>query len=445
MDIINEDITSKHSFTDDKHVPAQNIKVIGVGGGGNNAVNHMFNQGIKDVSFVLINTDKQVLEQSAIPDCLVIGPGRGAGGKPERAQAYAEDNEDRIAALFDQGTDMVFITAGMGGGTGTGAAPVIARIAKQMGILTVGIVTIPFLFEGKRKVKKALEGANEMAKNVDALLTINNQRLTEIYSDLDIFNAFAKANDTLLTATQSITDIITIPGIINRDFNDVDTTLRDGGTAIISSGYGEGPDRVSMAIEDALHSPLLRNRSILTSKKILMVLYVDENPQEHPFNMAETDQLTDFISNIDDNVDVMWGLYKLPDLGDKVKITILASGFEMPEYEEEDQQSKDAASEAPKQEPVKKAATKPVGDDEIAEAYGPAAVRTMNGPGSAAHVFDPAELDDDEAIRESEDSAFTRRNNLGSRGPRRAGQSHFTNDRDDKDGAAPRTFRFDDI
>ncbi len=322
------DITH-HEFNAPSQGPAQSIKVIGVGGGGNNAVAHMFNRGIKDVSFVQINTDRQVLNDSSVPTKLVIGPGRGAGGNPERAKKYAEESADAISEIFDDQTDMVFITAGMGGGTGTGAGPVVARMAKERGILTVGIVTVPFLFEGQRKILKALEGADEMAKNVDSLLVINNERLTEIYQDLDILKAFAKADDTLLTATQSITDIITIRGIINRDFNDVDTTLREGGTAIISSGYGEGPNRVTAAIQDALHSPLLKDTDIFGSKKLLMVLYVSDNTEEHPFNMDETKELTSFIAGIDKDVDIMWGLYQAPDLDDKVKITILASGFEV--------------------------------------------------------------------------------------------------------------------
>ena len=257
-----DSITTENDFIKTP-CPTQSIKVIGVGGGGNNAVEHMFRQGIRDVSFVLINTDRQVLDASNVPTKLVIGPGRGAGGKPEVAKKFAEENAEAIQDLFDDSTDMVFITAGMGGGTGTGAGPVVARMAKERNILTVGIVTIPFLFEGRKKVLKAIEGAEEMAKNVDALLVINNERLTEIYPDYEIINAFAKADDTLLHAAQGITEIITQRGIINRDFNDVDSTLREGGTAIISSGYGEGEHRVTKAIEDALHSPLLKNTDII--------------------------------------------------------------------------------------------------------------------------------------------------------------------------------------
>lgn len=325
----NNDNITANDFHHTNKGRSQSIKVIGVGGGGNNAVSHMFRQGIKDVSFVQINTDRQVLEESNVPVKVLIGPGLGAGGDPEKAKKHAEESAEAIAELFDDQTDMAFITAGMGGGTGTGAGPVVARIAKERGVLTVGIVTIPFQFEGKRKITKALEGADEMAKNVDSLLVIHNERLTEIYQNLDIFNAFAKADDTLLTAAQSITDIITIRGVINRDFNDVAATLRNGGTAIISSGYGEGPNRVTAAITDALRSPLLKDTDIYASKKLLMVLYVSDNPAEHPFNMAETNELTSFIATLHQDVDIMWGLYSAPDLDDKVKITILASGFEV--------------------------------------------------------------------------------------------------------------------
>ncbi|MBQ3731499.1 MAG: cell division FtsZ family protein, partial [Muribaculaceae bacterium] len=223
------------------------IKVMGVGGGGNNAINHMYMQNIEGVSFVVLNTDKQQLNESPVPNRVLLGPntthGLGAGNIPETAKRAAEESEAEIAALFDDDTKMVFITAGMGGGTGTGAAPVVARIAHEKGVLTIGIVTIPFLFEGPKKILKALAGADEMGKYVDALLIINNQRLTEIYSDLDFTNAFGKADDTLTTAARSISDLITVKGVINLDFNDVNTTLRNGGAAIISSGYGSGEHR----------------------------------------------------------------------------------------------------------------------------------------------------------------------------------------------------------
>lgn len=333
-----EDIRDNHNF-----IPAQGnssiapyssnrIKVIGVGGGGNNAINHMFRLGVRDVTFVVANTDRQALNNSPVPNRVLLGPntlkGRGAGNRPEKARAAAEESAADIDALFDDETDMVFITAGMGGGTGTGASPVIAKIAKERGILTIGIVTIPFLFEGQKKILKALEGANEMGKFVDALLVINNERLGEIYKDSDFLNAFGKADDILSMAAMSISEIVTCNGYINLDFNDVDNTLRDGGTAIISTGYGEGENRVQKAIEDALHSPLLRNTDIFGSRKLLFNLYFSTNASQ-AFKIDETKQITDFISNLDANVDVIWGVAIDDTLGDKVKFTILAAGFDV--------------------------------------------------------------------------------------------------------------------
>ena len=250
----NLDDTSKFNSPDNPRPERRIIiKAVGVGGGGNNAVDHMFRNGIEEVSFVNINTDGMTLRQSAVPNRLQIGPGLGAGNKPEVAERYAEESIDQINALFDDDTKMVFITAGMGGGTGTGAAPVVARVAKERGLLTIGIVTIPFLFEGQKKILKALAGADKMKQYVDALLVINNERLTEIYPDCNLVDGFAKADDTLLTAAKSISELITKKGHIDVDFADVDTTLRDGGSAIISTGYGEGERRVSKAIEDALN------------------------------------------------------------------------------------------------------------------------------------------------------------------------------------------------
>ena len=281
------------------------IKAIGVGGGGNNAVDHMFDTGIKNVSYVNINTDAQALRHSRVPQTLVIGNGLGAGNDPEVARQFAEEAEDKIRALFDDDTKMVFITAGMGGGTGTGAAPVIARIARELDLLTIGIVTIPFLFEGPKKIMKALGGADEMSKYVDALLVINNERLTDIYPDLDIINGFAKADDTLTTAARSISELITSVGHINVDFNDVNTTLRSGGSAIISTGFGEGQNRVANAIEDALKSPLLKNRDIMGSKKLLFNLYFSPEADEK-FQMSEVDELTSFVTTLGGDVDVIW-------------------------------------------------------------------------------------------------------------------------------------------
>ena len=322
----------KNSGFQDKNRPMTIIKVMGVGGGGNNAINHMYMQNIEGVSFVVLNTDRQQLNESPVPNRVLLGPntthGLGAGNIPEIARRAAEESEGEIAALFDDETKMVFITAGMGGGTGTGAAPVVARIAKEKGVLTIGIVTIPFLFEGTKKILKAIAGADEMGKYVDALLIINNQRLTEIYSDLDFTNAFGKADDTLTIAARSISDLINVNGRINLDFNDVNTTLRSGGAAIISSGYGTGERRVTKAIENALESPLLKNRDVYGSQKILMNFYYNPN-SEVPLLMEEMNEIQEFMANFDSSVDVIWGMAFDPTLEDQIKVTVLASGFKV--------------------------------------------------------------------------------------------------------------------
>ena len=320
----------KDSGFQDKENTRTIIKVMGVGGGGNNAINHMYMQNIEGVSFVVLNTDRQQLNESPVPNRVLLGPntthGLGAGNIPETAKRAAEESESEIAALFDDDTKMVFITAGMGGGTGTGAAPVVARIAHEKGVLTIGIVTIPFLFEGPKKILKALAGADEMGKYVDALLIINNQRLTEIYSDLDFTNAFGKADDTLTTAARSISDLITVRGVINLDFNDVNTTLRNGGAAIISSGYGTGERRVTKAIEDALESPLLKNRDVYGSRKILMNVYFNPNSGS-PLLMKELNEIQEFMANFDQEVDVIWGTAHDLSLEEQIKVTVLAAGF----------------------------------------------------------------------------------------------------------------------
>ena len=326
----NIDVTDTRDYNTDT-TPIQTIKVVGVGGGGNNAVDKMFLVGIEGVSFVQVNTDRQVLQDSKVPTIVQLGKGRGAGGKPEVARKFAEDSADKIAEIFDDDTNMVFVTAGMGGGTGTGAAPVVARIAREKGILTIGIVTIPFSFEGPGRTAKALEGADEMAKYVDALLVLDNDRLVGIYPDISLLDAFTRADDTLKNAAEGITEIITRRGVINRDFNDVDATLRDGDTAIISSGYGEGPDRVHDAIQAALRSPLLKDCDIMSSKRMLMVLYGSCKSGEGVSGTlltSETTALTSFVATLEsDNIEVKWGLYDAPELGDRVKVTILASGF----------------------------------------------------------------------------------------------------------------------
>lgn len=312
------------------------IKVIGVGGGGGNAVNNMYKQGIHDVSFVVCNTDAQALKDSPVPERLQLGSeGLGAGNRPEKARQAAEESIDDIKAMLSDGTKMDFITAGMGGGTGTGAAPVIARVSKELGILTVGIVTIPFKFEGNKKIDQALDGVDEMAKHVDALLVINNERLRKVYSDLSLLNGFAKADDTLSLAAKSIAEIITVRGLMNLDFNDVRTVLKDGGVAIMSTGFGEGEGRVRKAIDDALNSPLLNDNDVYNSQKILLsIAFSSENGTDGGLAMEEMNEINDFMSRFGSDFELKWGIAIDNTLEKKVKITILATGFGLDDLED---------------------------------------------------------------------------------------------------------------
>ncbi|MGL4519938.1 MAG: cell division protein FtsZ [Phocaeicola sp.] len=301
------------------------IKVIGVGGGGSNAVNHMYREGIHDVTFVICNTDYQALKGSPVPIKIQLGSeGLGAGNRPLRAREAAEESIEDVHKMLNDGCKMAFITAGMGGGTGTGAAPIIAKAARDLGILTVGIVTIPFLFEGPRKIDQALDGVEEISKYVDALLVINNERLREIYSNMSLMGGFAEADDTLSVAAKSIAEIITIEGNINLDFNDVKTVLKDGGVAIMSTGYGEGDSRVTKAIENALNSPLLNNNDVFNSKKVLFnISYCSDKEMM----MEEMNEIHEFMSKFDGDVETKWGVYIDETLGARVKFTILATGF----------------------------------------------------------------------------------------------------------------------
>lgn len=312
------------------------IKVIGVGGGGGNAVNNMYKQGIHDVSFVVCNTDAQALKDSPVPERLQLGSeGLGAGNQPEKARQAAEESIDDIKAMLSDGTKMDFITAGMGGGTGTGAAPVIARVSKELGILTVGIVTIPFKFEGNKKIDQALDGVDEMAKHVDALLVINNERLRKVYPDLSLLNGFAKADDTLSVAAKSIAEIITVRGLMNLDFNDVRTVLKDGGVAIMSMGFGEGEGRVRKAIDDALNSPLLNDNDVYNSQKILLsIAFSSENGTDGGLAMEEMNEINDFMSRFGSDFELKWGIAIDNTLEKKVKITILATGFGLDDLED---------------------------------------------------------------------------------------------------------------
>lgn len=311
------------------------IKVIGVGGGGGNAVNNMYKQGIHDVSFVVCNTDAQALKDSPVPERLQLGSeGLGAGNRPEKARLAAEESIDDIKAMLSDGTKMDFITAGMGGGTGTGAAPVIAQVSKELGILTVGIVTIPFKFEGNKKIDQALDGVDEMAKHVDALLVINNERLRKVYPDLSLLNGFAKADDTLSVAAKSIAEIITVRGLINLDFNDVRTVLKDGGVAIMSTGFGEGEGRVRKAIDDALNSPLLNDNDVYNSQKILLSIAFSSENGTDGLAMEEMNEINDFMSRFGSNFELKWGIAIDNTLEKKVKITILATGFGLDDLED---------------------------------------------------------------------------------------------------------------
>ena len=306
------------------------LKVIGVGSGGNNAVNHMYLQDIDGVTFVISDTDKHRLDELSVPNCLLLGVnttlGQSACSDLEAARRAAEESESEIAALFDDDTKMAIITSGMGGGTGTGAAPIVARIAREKSVLTVGLVTIPFMFEGSLRNLKALAGIEEMRKYVDALFIINNERLTEIYSDLNRSNAFMKADETLTTAVSSLCGLITIVAKTCMDFNDVNYTLRKSGSAIIISGYGSGERRVTKAIENALESPLLKDCDVFCSQKILMEFYYNPH-SESPLLMEEMNEVQEFMESFDEEVDVMWALAYDNNLDNQLKVTVLASGF----------------------------------------------------------------------------------------------------------------------
>ncbi|MBO5618611.1 MAG: cell division protein FtsZ [Paludibacteraceae bacterium] len=302
------------------------IKVIGVGGGGCNAVNYMHRQGLKDVSFLVCNTDRQVLQKSSVPSKLQLGPGLGAGGDPEAARQYAEESKEHIREALNDGTQMLFITAGMGGGTGTGASAVVAEVAQEMGILTVGIVTIPFAFEGKRKIVKAMTGVARLAKHVDALLIINNEKLKQIYPELNLLNAFSKSDDVVANAARAIAEIITVPGYINTDFADVRNTLKKGGVAIMNVGRASGENRITNAISDALNSPLVNTNDVHGAERILLQFYCST---EHAIVMEEIDQINDFVQEVGDDIEVQWGASIDETLGEDVRVTIIATGYKV--------------------------------------------------------------------------------------------------------------------
>jgi cell division protein FtsZ len=304
------------------------IKVIGVGGGGGNAVNHMYKQGIRDVDFIICNTDAQALINSPIPLKVQLGPsltgGRGAGNKPELGKQAAIENIDDVKNVIQPSTKMVFITAGMGGGTGTGAAPVIARLCREQGYLTVGIVTIPFRSEGKRRINQAIDGIKEIEQYVDSLLVINNERIREMYGDFPISQAFAKADDVLAIAAKGIAEIITVHGYINVDFADVETVMRNSGVAIMGRGLAEGEGRAVVAVEKALISPLLNNNNINGARNIL--LNVTSGQSE--VTMDEIGEISDYIQKkAGFEADLIWGNGTDDTLGDQISVTVIATGF----------------------------------------------------------------------------------------------------------------------
>ncbi|MDH5380723.1 MAG: cell division protein FtsZ [Cyclobacteriaceae bacterium] len=306
------------------------IKVIGVGGGGSNAVNHMFNQGIKDVEFYVCNTDSQAMKSSVVPNRLQLGmnltQGLGAGANPEVGKNAAIETREEIRDILSDDTRMVFITAGMGGGTGTGAAPVIAKIARDMDILTVGIVTAPFSFEGKKKMSQAQQGIDELRANCDTVLVILNDKLREIYGNLTINNAFAQADNILTTAAKGIAEIITVAGYVNVDFQDVRTVMKNAGAAVMGSAETAGENRARRAAEEALASPLLDSKDIMGAQNILLSIISGDKAE---LQMDELTEITEYIQEqAGDHAEVIFGHGVDPELEDKIRVTVIATGFE---------------------------------------------------------------------------------------------------------------------
>ena len=322
--------TNAYRFEFSKPTHRSIIKVIGVGGGGSNAVTNMYNCGIKDVAFVVCNTDAQALENSAVPTKLQIGihltEGLGAGANPEIGKNAAIESKEDIKALLNDGTKMVFITAGMGGGTGTGAAPVIASISQKLGILTVGVVTMPFSFEGKKKLERAQEGIKQLREHCDTVLVILNDRLKETLSDLTVANAFAQADDVQTTAAKSIAEVITVPGYVNVDFEDVKTVMKNAGAAVMGSGMAEGEGRALRAAAAALASPLLDNKDIHGAQKILLSIVAGK---EAELQMDELSTITDYIQEqVGMDAELIFGHGAEAQLGEQVRVTVIATGFQ---------------------------------------------------------------------------------------------------------------------
>jgi cell division protein FtsZ len=305
------------------------IKVIGVGGGGSNAVHHMFNQGIKGVDFAICNTDSQAMEDSEIPTCIQLGPtlteGRGAGSKPNIGKLACEESIEEVKEYLSNGCKMLFITAGMGGGTGTGAAPIIAKAAQELDILTVGIVTLPFTFEGRRRSTQGHSGLEELKKYVDTLIVISNDKLKQIHGNLSLSQAFSQADDILTTAAKGIAEIITVAGYVNVDFEDVNTVMRNSGVAIMGTASAEGEGRAKKAVDQALNSPLLEDNNIRGAKHIL--LNITSGSKE--VTMDEIFQITEFVQEeAGYGTDLIWGNCFDEELGEKINVTVIATGFE---------------------------------------------------------------------------------------------------------------------
>ncbi|MDR0743804.1 MAG: cell division FtsZ family protein [Tannerella sp.] len=321
---MNTNVGMKYSFPVDS---TKIIRVIGIGGGGVNAVNYMYKSGIQGVNFAVCNTDKQSFNGVDVPIKITLGSGMGSGGKPEKGREEFEKSAAEVEKLLDDGSSMVFITTGMGGGTGSGAGPLLAKMAKAKGLLTVGIVTIPFLFEKVPRIIQALDAVEEMSKNVDALIVINNEKLKVYYPDFDVDEAFKKPDEVLAMAVKSIAEIITVKGVINRDFNDVTSTMKDSGVALVSYGFGRGENRLDDAIQDALNSPLLSNNDIYNAKRLLF--YISSRKDAH-FKVDELNKdIDNFMSRFDDHIEMIWGYGRDDSLEpeQEVKFTIIATGF----------------------------------------------------------------------------------------------------------------------
>ena len=390
--------------------PQTIIKVIGVGGGGGNAVSNMYREGIRDVSFVLCNTDNQALQKSEVPDKLLIGQntthGLGSGNVPEVGKAAAIESEGEIRKMLDDGTRMAFVTAGMGGGTGTGAGPVVAKISKDMGILTVGIVTIPFVFEGRPKIVKALRGVREMAQNVDSLLVINNERLRN-FKDMPIPQANRKADETLTIAAKSIAEIVTTNLEQNVDFADVDTTMRNSGVALISIGFGEGEGRLHQAINEALENTLVNDvNNIFNGKRVAFVIYYSH---EDELRTSEVDDLHVFMAQFKTEYEVKWGHGYDDSLGHKIKITILVTGFGLEDILSQNEQEELDTEEKIREAAEKAALEKQIREEEDAliDRYYPNLLDSA--PKSEYVVLSYEELDDDSLIAFLEENPVYKR------------------------------------